>query len=202
MGGGHPGRGALALSPPRPASAGSGYRGLHPRWECSVDIAALTVRRLCAAPSLPQGPRRQGLRAGRTGLRAACLTVLSLNSCQMGPLPLLCQASFSLSPVIGEMSETPRRKQVELGACQLQLSLPPRSCRDGLSRGEGAPPTVPRPQTGALSRPQQRLGPETSPTPPQCLPQGCTPTVCMVVSLCVLVPPTVPSLSLTSGLDL
>lgn len=35
------------------------------------------------------------------------------------------------------MSETPLRTQVELGACQ--LSLPPRRCGRGPSRGEGCP---------------------------------------------------------------
>lgn len=39
--------------------------------------------------------------------------------------------------VAGKMSETPLRTQVELGACQ--LSLPPRRCGRGPSRGEGCP---------------------------------------------------------------
>lgn len=98
---------------------------------------------------------------------------------------------------------------MELGACQ--LSLPPRRCGRGPSRGEGCPARGVQAlvsQAPSCSHSQEPSGPQQGALPqgrrlaPQCLPQGCTPTVCMAVFLCVLIPPTVPSLSFTSGLDL
>lgn len=135
--------------------------------------------------------------------------VLSLGSCQVRPRPLPCLASFYLSLGCWEDERDPT--QDAGGAGCMSAVTAPKTLREGTEQRGGVPrPGCPstgvsgpqlQPQPGALSATGRRAPPGTSPSP-QCLPQGCTPTVCMAVFLCVLIPPTVPSLSFTSGLDL
>lgn len=121
-----------------------------PRGHCGPDPSEALGRGwlcapLCSAPGsrLPQGRASQGLQAGRTGPRSRPPDGSFLGSRQTGPPRLLGQASY-LSPGSWEDEGDPTQEAGGTGACQLQPSPPPRSCRRGLSRGAGAPPTVPR----------------------------------------------------------